>query len=56
MASVMGICEGLVTRKNGNVEKVLVFIAFLKGQGSQEHSKKTNEVPAPTVWEGVGGG
>ena len=31
MASVMGICGGLVGPKSGNVEKVLVFKAFLKG-------------------------
>ena len=32
MASVMGICGSLVGPKSGNVEKVLVFKAFLKGQ------------------------
>ena len=31
MAGVMGICGGLVGPKSGNVEKVLVFKAFLKG-------------------------
>ena len=31
MASVMGICGGLVVPKSGNVEKVLVFKALLKG-------------------------
>ena len=31
MASVMGIWGGLVGPKSGNVEKVLVFKAFLKG-------------------------
>ena len=31
MASVMGICAGLVGPKSENVEKVLVFKAFLKG-------------------------
>ena len=31
MASVMGICAGLVEPKSENVEKVLVFKAFLKG-------------------------
>ena len=31
MAGVMGICGGLVGPKSGNVEKVLVFICFLKG-------------------------
>ena len=32
MTSELRICEGLVGPKNGNVEKGLVFIAFLKGQ------------------------
>ena len=31
MANVMGIWGGLVGPKSGNVEKVLVFKAFLKG-------------------------
>ena len=31
MASVMGICACLLGPKKGNVEKVLVFKAFLKG-------------------------
>ena len=31
MASVMGICASVVGPKNENVEKVLVFKAFLKG-------------------------
>ena len=36
MASVMGIYAGLVGLKSENVEKVLVFKAFLKGQWSHE--------------------
>ena len=36
MVSVMGICAGLVGPKSENVEKVLVFKAFLKGQRSHE--------------------
>ena len=36
MASVMGICGSLVGPKSGNVEKVLVFKAFLKGQRCDE--------------------
>ena len=31
IASVMGICAGLVKPKSENVEKVLVFKAFLQG-------------------------
>ena len=37
MASVMGICAGLVGPKSGNVEKVLVFKAFF---GTPARSKK----------------
>ena len=36
MASVMGICGGLVGPKSGNVEKVLVFIAFFEGSKEQK--------------------
>ena len=35
MASVMGICGGLLRPKSGNVEKVLVFIAFFEGSKKQ---------------------
>ena len=56
MASVMGICAGLVEPKSENVEKVLVFKAFLKGQGSHEESKAGCDQASRTVWEGVGGG
>ena len=37
MASVMGICAGLVGPKSENVEKVLVFKAFLKGKQRGGH-------------------
>ena len=40
MASVMGICGSLVGPKSGNVEKVLVFKAFLNGQMGDEHSRE----------------
>ncbi len=33
----MGICGSLVGPKSGNVEKVLVFKAFLKGQRCDEY-------------------
>ena len=36
MASVMGICGGLVEPKSGNVEKLLVFIAFFEGSKEQK--------------------
>ena len=45
MASVMGIWGGLVRPESGNVEKVLVFKAFLKGQGSKKYSRKPNDFP-----------
>ena len=46
MASVMGILAGLVGPKNENVEKVLVFKAFLKGSrwaGGRQPKKKSSE-------------
>ena len=45
MASVMGICAGLVGPKSENVEKVLVLTAFLKGsrraRGIQENERQS---------------
>ena len=45
MASVMGICGSLVGPKSENVEKVLVFKAFLKGsrraRGIQENEQRS---------------
>ena len=49
MASVMGICGGLVRPKSGNVEKVFVFNAFLKGQRRHE------EVSSVRCVESTGG-
>ena len=46
MASVMGICGGLLTPKIGNVEKVLVFIAFFEGSrkpGAFQESEQRSE-------------
>ena len=42
MASVMGICGGLVGPKRENVDFSLVFKAFLKVQRSPEDSRTTN--------------
>ena len=42
MASVMGICGGLVGPKSRNVEKVLVLKALFKGQESHEYPKENN--------------
>ena len=39
MASVMGMCGSLVGPKSGNVEKALVFKAFLKGPLTAERRK-----------------
>ena len=47
MASVMGICGSLVGPKSGNVEKVLVFKAFLKGSGSHETAKESLHLSEP---------
>ena len=44
MASVMGICGGLLRPKSGNVEKVLVFIEFVEGSKKQD-STRTNNPP-----------
>ena len=51
MASVMGICGGLVRPKNGNVEKVLVFKAFLKGQRCDEDPGARLQVSGPAHFE-----
>ena len=56
MASVMGICAGLLGPKSGNVEKVLVFKAFLKGQRCDEDPGAGLRPNEPDRWEGVGGG
>ena len=45
MASVMGICWGLVGPKSGNVEKVFVSKLFLKGQEGHEDAKAANNSP-----------
>ena len=42
--------------KSGNVEKVLVFKAFLNGQRGDEHSKEVLALSERSGWEGVGGG
>ena len=56
MASVMGICGSLVGPKSGNVEKVLVFKPFLKGQRRDEYPGAGFQLSEPDRWEGVGGG
>ena len=53
MASVMGICGGLVGPKSGNVEKVLVFNVFLKGQEGPEGAQPDKHHSGP--WH-LGGG
>ena len=45
MASVMGIYAGLVGPKSENVEKVLVFKAFLKGSRGARR-RQPNEQPS----------
>ena len=56
MASVMGICGSLVGPKSGNVEKVLVFKPFLKGQRCDEDPGAGLQLSEPDRWEGLGGG
>ena len=56
MASVMGICGSLVGPKSGNVEKVLVFKAFLNGQRCDEDPGAGLQPSGPDRWEGVGEG
>ncbi len=45
MASVMGICGGLLGPKSGNVEKVLVFKAFFEGSRGPR-LRQRNEQPS----------
>ena len=52
----MGIYAGLVGPKSENVEKVLVFKGFLKGQGSHGDARESLQSSEPDRWEGVGGG
>ena len=52
----MGICAGLVGPKSENVETVLVFKAFLKGQRCDEDPGAGFQPSGPDRWEGVGGG
>ena len=56
MASVMGICGGLV----GPKAEMLVFYwflkVFLKGQERHEDARAANNPLSRTVWEGEGGG
>ena len=40
IASMIVICGSLVGPKSGNVEKVLVFKAFLNGQRGDEYSRE----------------
>ena len=56
MAGLMRICAGLVGPKSENVEKPLVFNAFLKGQGGPEYPTECQKLSNPERWEGVGGG
>ena len=55
MASVMGICGSLVGPKSGNVEKVLVFKAFLKGQRVYEDPGAGLQVSEPGYMLELGG-
>ena len=49
MASVMGICGGLVAPKSGNVEKVLGLIVFLRCQEGPEDANRANRQASRAV-------
>ena len=52
MASVMGICAGLVGPKSENVEKVLVFKAFLKGSSKPRGRQSREQLSEPGPFRG----
>ena len=56
MASVMGICAGLVGPKTGNVEKQLVLQAFLKGSEGPRVIQNRLQGDEPDRLGGVGRG
>ena len=56
MASVMGICAGLLEPKSENVETVLVFKALLKGPRRPGAFCEDKQSAERERWEGVGGG
>ena len=47
MASVMGICGGLLGPKSGNVEKVLVFKAFFEGSRAPRVRQSREQLSGP---------
>ena len=47
MASVMGICAGLVGPKSENLKKVMVFKAFFKGSREPGVSQPCKEAAGP---------
>ena len=49
MVSVMGTCGGLVGPKTENVEKVLVFKTFIKGEDGHDYAKTANNSPGRRV-------
>ena len=53
MASVMGICAGLLEPKSENVEKVMVFKAFLEGSRGPRVRQDCEQLSEP---RGLGGG
>ena len=51
----MGICAGLVGPKSENVEKVLVFKAFLKGSRGGERTPAERKDASRGIFEGKSG-
>ena len=44
MASLMGICGGLVGPKSGNVDFIQVFVCFFEGQGRHGYARESFQV------------
>ena len=49
MASVMGICGGLVGPKGGKVEKAWFLYVFLRCQEGPEHASRANKQASRSV-------
>ena len=56
MASVMGICAGLLGPNSENVEKYKVLKNFRRTQAGPGGAKRMSDRASRTVWEGVEGG
>ena len=50
MASVMGICAGLVGPKSENVKEVLVFEAFFEGSRGPKYPNRAKNRPRGSIF------